>query len=198
MHWTLPLLLTLICALSVVKSTASAQVERIRLLPGPSQIVSKITDPFGNTITGMLILRQGEARGDMARLPQTGSVRIVVEAASYDSGLGMRDQDVRDNYLEVGTYPEIVFEGTEIQGLRQPDSATGEWLFTIQGVLELHGAKKTIRVPVRLLRQTSRIEAEGTTEINLNDFNIPVPRLFFWRAGDNVKIQFRIVGEIQS
>lgn len=197
MQWTLPFFLTLTCTVSVAKSTASAQIELIHLLPGQSQIVSEIKDPFGNIITGVLRLRQGEARGDMNRLPQTGSVRAVVDAASYDSGLGVRDQDVQENYLEIGAYPDIVFESVEIQELQQRNATTNEWLFTIRGILELHGVKKAIRVPVRLVREKSKIQVEGAVQINLDDFSITVPRLFFWRAGDNVKVQFRIVGERQ-
>jgi hypothetical protein len=52
-------------------------------------------------------------------------------------------------------------------------------------------------VPVRLLYQTNKITAEGNFELVLEDFNIRVPTLLFLKAGNQVDVEFRIVGDRQ-
>jgi hypothetical protein len=52
-------------------------------------------------------------------------------------------------------------------------------------------------VPVRLLYQTNKITAQGNFRFVLEDFNIRVPTLLFLKAGNQVDVEFRIVGERQ-
>jgi hypothetical protein len=80
-------------------SWAHADVQRFRLNPHASQISATIDDPFGNRVGGVLRLTRGEARGDPDRLTETAAVNLVIEASSYNSSLGIRDQDIQDNYF---------------------------------------------------------------------------------------------------
>jgi polyisoprenoid-binding protein YceI len=176
---------------------AFAEVERFRLSPDETQIVTKIDDPFGNVVNGALRLRQGEARGDMDRLPETGSVSLVIDASSYNSGLGLRDQDIHEYYLEVQRYPLIRFDSTGIQKVKRPHSAQEPWELTLKGQLDLHGVQREVIVPVRLLYQGNKLIAEGSFRLPLEGFKITVPRLLFLKAGNQVQVDFRIVGERQ-
>jgi hypothetical protein len=58
---------------------ALAEVQRFRLIPDESQIVTKIKDPFGGIVNGALRVRQGEAHGDIDRLQEVGSVSLVID-----------------------------------------------------------------------------------------------------------------------
>jgi polyisoprenoid-binding protein YceI len=119
----------------------------------------------------------------------------VIAADSYDSGLGLRDQDVQENYLEAGPYPLIIFTGQGFEGMKQLQA--GAWQFTINGTLELHGATKEVSVPIKLTRQGRKITVEGRLKVLFRDFNIAVPKLLFLRSGDLADVEFRIVGEQQ-
>jgi len=146
-----------------------------------------------------LTLREGEARGDIEDLRSSGSVRLTMDASSYSSNFGLRDEDVRDNYLEVKEYPLITFTSTGVEQIRDFKLIGGTWQFTIKGILELHGIKRAISVPVKLTYREGKITAEGSTKILLKDFNLAVPTLLFrFRSGDQVEVRFRIVGERRS
>ncbi|HXV83115.1 MAG TPA: YceI family protein [Candidatus Binatia bacterium] len=95
-----------------LSARALAEVQRFRLIPDESQIVTKVKDPFGNIVNGALRLRQGEARGDIDRLQEMASVSLVIDTRSYDGNLELRDQDGQENYLKVQQYPVIRFEST--------------------------------------------------------------------------------------
>jgi polyisoprenoid-binding protein YceI len=178
-------------------AVALAEVQRFRLIPDESQIITKVKDPFGSIVNGVLRVRQGEARGDIDRLQEVGSVSLVIDASSYNSNIGLRDQDVQEHYLEVQQYPVIRFNSTGIQKIERPQSPEDLWQITVRGRLELHGVQREVIVPVRLLYQTNKITAEGNFELVLEDFNIRVPTLLFLKAGNQVDVEFRIVGERQ-
>jgi polyisoprenoid-binding protein YceI len=187
--------------LSLVLVSASApalaEVQSFRLIPDESQIITKIKDPFGSIVNGALRVRQGEARGDIDRLQEVGSVSLVIDTSSYNSNIGLRDQDVQEHYLEVQQYPVIRFNSTGIQNIKRPQSPEDLWQITVRGRLEIHGVQKEVIVPVRLLYQTNKITAQGNFRFVLEDFNIRVPTLLFLKAGNQVDVEFRIVGERQ-
>jgi polyisoprenoid-binding protein YceI len=189
--WILSLVLVSLSA------PALAEVQSFRLIPDESQIITKIKDPFGSIVNGALRVRQGEARGDIDRLQEVGSVSLVIDTSSYNSNIGLRDQDVQEHYLEVQQYPVIRFNSTGIQNIKRPQSPEDLWQITVRGRLELHGVQKEVIVPVRLLYQTNKITAQGNFRFVLEDFNIRVPTLLFLKAGNQVNVEFRIVGERQ-
>jgi polyisoprenoid-binding protein YceI len=189
--WILSLVLT------SPSAPALAEVQRFRLIPDESQIVTKIKDPFGGIVNGALRVRQGEARGDIDRLQEVGSVSLVIDTRSYNSNIGLRDQDVQEYYLEVQQYPVIRFDSTGIQKIERPQSPEDLWQITVRGRLELHGVQKEMIVPIRLLYQRNKIRAQGNCRFVLEDFNIRVPTLLFLKAGNQVDVEFRIVGERQ-
>ena len=176
---------------------AFAEVQRFRLIPDESQIVTKVKDPFGNIVDGALRLRQGEARGDIDRLQEVGSVSLVIDVRSYNSNIGLRDQDVQEHYLEVQQYPLIRFDSTGIEKIERPQSPENLWQITVRGRLELHGVQRDVIVPLRLLYQTNKITVQGNFRFDLQDFNIRVPALLFLKAGNQVDVEFRMVGERQ-
>jgi len=180
-----------------LSAPALAEVQSFRLIPDESQIITKIKDPFGSIVNGALRVRQGEARGDIDRLQEVGSVSLVIDTSSYNSNIGLRDQDVQEHYLEVQQYPVIRFNSTGIQNIKRPQSPEDLWQITVRGRLELHGVQKEVIVPVRLLYQTNKITAQGNFRLVLEDFNIRVPTLLFLKAGNQVDVEFRIVGERQ-
>jgi polyisoprenoid-binding protein YceI len=97
--------------------------------------------------------------------------------------------------LEVKQHPVVRFNGTVVE---KPERASQEaWQITVKGRLDLHGVQREIVVPVRLLYQQNRIVAQGSFRLSLAEFNIAVPRLLFWKAGNQAEVNFRLVGERQ-
>jgi polyisoprenoid-binding protein YceI len=186
--WILSLVLT------SPSAPALAEVQRFRLIPDESQIVTKIKDPFGGIVNGALRVRQGEARGDIDRLQEVGSVSLVIDTRSYNSNIGLRDQDVQEYYLEVRQYPVIRFDSIGLQKIERSQSPEDLWQITVRGRLELHGVQREVIVPLRLLYQTNKTMAQGNFRLVLEDFNIRVPTLLFLKAGNQVDVDFRIVG----
>ncbi len=169
---------------------------RFKLLPQESHILTQVPNPFG-IVKGELTVREGVAEGDITDLQGTGRVRLTIDAASYNSNIGLRDEDVQENYLEVEQFPLITFTSTGIENGKKTPSPEMAREFTITGILELHGVKKEIRVPVKLTQERKRITVEGNTIIMFDDFNINTPVLLFIRSGNHTEVSFRFVAEQQ-
>jgi polyisoprenoid-binding protein YceI len=185
--------------LFVLAACSSAAViadeQRFRLIPEETQMVTKIKDPFGNIVHGTLRLLEGQARGDIERLQQTGWVALVIDARTYKSNIGLRDQDVQNYYLEAQQYPTIRFDSTRLEKIERANSPEEPWQMAVRGRVEVHGVQKEAVVPVRLFYQTNKIIAEGNFRFALEEFNIKTPQLLFLKAGNQVDVEFRIVGE---
>lgn len=174
---------------------ALAEVQRFRLKPEESRILTKIKDPFGNIITGSLRVREGEVSADPDRLKETGMVNLVLLATSYDSDLGLRDKTVREDYLEVQQYPTIRFSTVEVMKVERSAPVEKGWKMWVRGTLLLHGVRKEITVPVEVRDDGKKIAAQGRLQIHLEDFKMVVPSLLFLKAGNQVDVEFTIIGE---
>ncbi len=189
-------LLLLLFTLAPSLASEAGEIIRFKLLPQESQILTQVPNPFG-IVDGELTVRKGEAEGDSLDLQGTGKVRLTIDAASYNSNIGLRDEDVQENYLEVEQFPLITFTSTGIENGKKTPSPEKAREFTITGILELHGVKKEIRVPVKLSQEEKRIIVEGRTKILFDDFNINTPVLLFIRSGNHTEVSFRFVAEQQ-
>jgi polyisoprenoid-binding protein YceI len=101
------------------------------------------------------------------------ALNIKIGAASVDTGIVKRDEDLRSaNFLEVAKYPIITFVSRAInQGQDGTSKIIGD--LTIKGTtrevtLELQGPTATIKDPWGNLRKGARI----TTTLNRTDFGI--------------------------
>ena len=75
------------------------------------------------------------------------SGQIVVDAASRDSGSGIRDRKMLKEVLESERYPEISLRPDRIAGA-VPSS--GQSSLMIHGIFHIHGADREITVPAQL------------------------------------------------
>jgi polyisoprenoid-binding protein YceI len=94
-----------------------------------------------HTTHGTFTLTRGVIEAD----PRTGKAGGVVEidAASGDSGIGMRDRTMKEKILETETYPSITFIPHHIQGQLEPD---GDLQAKLQGDLTIHGSKHQMTI----------------------------------------------------
>jgi len=172
-----------------------ADIQRFRLKPEKSVVTTKIKDPFGNIVGGSLRVREGEASADPNRLSESGTVNVLLDATSYDSDLGLRDKTVREDYLEVQQYPTIQFSARKVVEVERSVSVATSWNVLLRGTLLFHGVKKEITVPVGLRYEGKKVVAQGRLRILLEDFKVAVPNLLFLKAGNQVDVEFSIVGE---
>jgi polyisoprenoid-binding protein YceI len=166
----------------------------LRLDPALSSLTFTISRP-GETVEGKAPAFSGEVRVDPEHPDQGASVILRVEAASLDTGNGIRDRKMRKSHLEVETYPQIVFQSTVVsfQDPPGPLRQGAERHATVEGRLDLHGVARTIRIPVLLRYDGASLAADGEITFALSDHAIPIPRILWIVLDDKVTIRFHAV-----
>src|SRR3989449_4839011 len=116
-------------------------------------------------------------------------VIVGVDARSIATGSGLRDNQMRREFLQTDRYPEITFRGsvTPVQPVTQPSlPANGS------GPLNLTEATREMAFPVRVTALLDSYLIEGTTTIRMTDFTIPIPRFLIFVAEDVVQVNLRV------
>jgi polyisoprenoid-binding protein YceI len=101
---------------------------------------------------------------------------LSVDLRTLDTGIGLRNAHLRDNYLEVGKGP--LFERAVLSEIRlaggEAEAFEGRSGFT--GSLWLHGRSRPISGHAELRREGSSVRVEASFPVTLDDYGIEKPR----------------------
>ena len=138
----------------------------------------------------------GTIDADPANLA-AASVNLTIDTASIDSGMKMRDDDMRDTYLETKKYPTATFKSTAVTG---PASvAPGQSAdLKVAGDLTLHGVTRRIVVPVHLtLESPKRAHVTSKFTIRMTDYNVTVPQKLVLSVANEVDVKFDLFANVK-
>jgi polyisoprenoid-binding protein YceI len=155
------------CAVS-----ATAQTETWHLDAPHSAAQFAVKHMGISTVRGTFTKLSGTVQYDPAD-PTKSSVDVTIDAASVDSRVEMRDNDLRsDKLLDVQKYPTIRFQSTRVEAAGPGKlKVTGDLTIhgvTKEAVLVVDGPSETIKDP----RGNSRMGASATTTVNRRDFGV--------------------------
>lgn len=111
---------------------------------------------------------------------------LEVDLASLDTGLGLRNRHMRNNYLEVKEFPYAFFEGTiqDVEGLG------GERLRVWGvGTMEIHGVSRDMRIPCDLSPEADGYRTHCSFEVLLSDFDITIPKIMFLKLANEIRLE---------
>jgi polyisoprenoid-binding protein YceI len=111
---------------------------------------------------------------------QLQRIAITVPLASFDSNSSNRDSNAL-RVLNAILHPEVRFYSEEIS---QSEDKTVE-LF---GFFELNGIRKNYRVKLRLESQEGQVNLTGDFKVNLNDFDLKLPRFLLKPIEDEIDL----------
>lgn len=131
------------------------------------------------------ILLDGPALG-----PSTGQgetrLYVEVDLATLDTGIGLRNRHMRDNYLEVRTFPFATFEGRIHSVEDQPGRS---FSVTSRGVLRIHGVARDRLLTCTVTPEGGGYRARCAFEVLLSDHAIAIPRLMFLRLANEIRVE---------
>src|SRR5499433_1851136 len=155
--------LLLILGWSLWDTAACADGIRYRIQPEASEVTFRATSRLMNA-EGRFHRVSGEVTVD----PQDFSaakITLSIEAASLDTGIGMRDSHLRsEDFFDVKRFPRITFESERIEAAGRSVS--------VYGRLTVHGVTREIAVPVRVDVTTLALVATGELVIDRRDYGL--------------------------
>jgi polyisoprenoid-binding protein YceI len=101
---------------------------------------------------------------------------LSVDLRTLDTGFALRNEHMRQQYLEVDKGPGYETATVSAIGLKglNADQPAGKGSFT--GSLTLHGVTKTVTGAVDVRPQGGGLRVKATFPVNLSDYSIPEPR----------------------
>src|SRR5271170_5188570 len=132
--------LSAIAIASLLTLSAAAQ-DTWQLDPPHSSAQFSVRHLGVSTVRGAFTKVSGSVQYDPANLGKS-SIQATIEAASVDTRVEMRDNDVRSpNFLDVQKYPTITFASKKVE-------AAGAGKLKITGDLTIHGVTKEVVLDV--------------------------------------------------
>jgi polyisoprenoid-binding protein YceI len=164
--------LTYLCALAMLAGSAFAQVQTWNIDPNHTAAQFSVRHMGISTVRGAFTKVSGSAQYDPAN-PTKTSVDATIDAASVDTRVSMRDDDLRSaNYFDVAKYPTITFKSKSVQ-----TASAGK--LKITGDLTIHGTTKEVvldvdgpSTPVNDPRGNAHVGASASTTISRKDFGV--------------------------
>lgn len=146
-----------------------------------------------------------EARADALdgslRTGTAGSVldgELSLDLRGLETGIGLRDEHMRDQYLEVGRGGG--FERAVLSGIRvgDADPATFAGRTPFEGELLLHGVRHTVAGEAVVRREAGRVRVEASFPLALAAYDIPLPQYLGVGVKDQVQVKVSLVATPES
>jgi polyisoprenoid-binding protein YceI len=185
--------LALVLAIAVSPYQAAAGEARLgTLVLDPSKTLIEFRLPGSiHTTHGIFKLEHGTIRADLAAGEASGL--IVVDARSGDSGIGARDDRMKNSVLEVQRYPTVTLEPRHVSGRLAED---GQFQARLQGVLTLHGAGHEIVMDVHGQVVGDSLVAKSHFLVPYVEWGLTDPSVLFFTVAKQVDVVIATEGHI--
>ncbi len=134
-------------------------------------------------IDGFLFL-SGEGLGGETDLA-TSEFFFEVDLASLDTGIGLRNRHMRNNYLETEEFPFTSFAGrvTSLEG-----DGPGSYRIVTRGTLAIHGIEREREIQCTAVSREARLRVRCAFQVTLSDHDVPIPKLMFMKIDEVMEL----------
>jgi polyisoprenoid-binding protein YceI len=142
------------------------------------------------TVGGSFEAKTSALAGSLA---VSGPNTLSVDLRSLDTGIALRNDHLRETYLEVEKgdgFDKAVL--SEIQ-IAAPDPGAFQGRTTFTGTLRLHGVAKAVTGPAEIRRSGATVRVTASFPILLADFGIAKPRYLGVGVKDEVRVNVTLV-----
>ncbi len=88
-----------------------------------------------------------------------------------------------ENYLESNEYPISTFSGKIVEEILQSKGN-----YRAKGILEIHGIKREVIIPVDLDISNNEIIVESNFKVRLEDYAITIPKLVYQKIAEEIQV----------
>jgi len=153
---------------------------------------------FGHSPTISIRGFAGEARANPEDL-HNASLKLIIQAESLAVRDDISDKDrneiertMKQDVLEVSSYPEIVYDCSDIVAAK---SGAGQYSATLNGELTLHGTSRPQPVTARVTLTEDSLRAFGNFSILQSDYDLKPVKVAggALKVKDELKFSFNIL-----
>jgi polyisoprenoid-binding protein YceI len=123
--------------------------------------------------------------------------KIVVDMTRLASDQSLRDKWIQLFGIETGTFKTSTFAPRRATGLPSPLPANGQWTFTLDGTMTVHGVTKPASWKASATRAGRDLTGTATTVIHWADFDVGKPQAAVTQVvsvSDDIRLELMFVG----
>ena len=175
-------------AVGLIATTLLAQSRSYEIRKDPKNLVEFHAEDTYDTFDGKTNNVSGSIVADTAKAT-TSKIEVSIDLASLDTGISLRNSEMRNRYLQTPRFPNATFKSVSVDG---PD-AIGQNQpadMKVTGDFTLHGVTKRLTLPVRVvLLSDNRIHATSQFNVHMPDFDIHVPKNILVTVDDMIPVR---------
>ena len=180
-----------LCLLLLIAPAALAQSRTYDVRSGEKSTAQFHAEDTYDSFDGNTNRVSGTIVADAAA-PASSSVALTVELRSLDTGVGLRNKEMRERYLETGKFPDATFKSVSVSGPASIAANAPEEI-RVTGDFTLHGVTKRMTIPVRVVMiPDGRIHATSSFAVKMPEFGINVPKNVLVTVNDEVPVRLDI------
>lgn len=113
-------------------------------------------------------------------------IYFEVDLRTLDTGIGLRNRHMREDYLETDKYPFTNFKGK----ITKADKAQDGMINVVaEGNMFIHGVTRPITIKGTMMpANNGGYRVKSNFEVKLPDYNIPIPQLMFLKISEVMKL----------
>lgn len=150
-----------------------------------TNLVKFISDAPVEDFEGVTNIIDGYVFFEGDDLLNKSNLHFEVDLRKIDTGIGLRNRHMRENYLHTDKYPYAVYEGKIIKADKKNDNS---YNVEVDGKMTIHGVTKPLKVKGTLERKDKNINIKSNFEIKLTDYNIEVPKFMFLKISEVMRL----------
>ncbi|MBR9976432.1 MAG: YceI family protein [Bacteroidetes bacterium] len=107
-----------------------------------------------------------------------------VDLRTLDTGIGLRNRHMREDYLHTDKYPHAKFNGRIVEA----SSSSGKTNVKVRGTMDIHGVKRPMEVKGSFSGSGDRLRIRTTFDVKLTEHKIEVPQFMFLKIDENMEL----------
>lgn len=119
-------------------------------------------------------------------LLQGSEMYFEVDLNSLDTGIGLRNTHMRENYLETEKFPFTHFTGKLTKADKTAENC---YQVSAQGKIFIHGVEKEITVDGTMNPLANGYQVQAKFIAPLTDYKIKVPQIMFFKIDENMRVE---------
>ena len=113
-------------------------------------------------------------------------IYFEVDLNTLDTGIGLRNRHMRDNYLETDKHQFTYFEG-QFESIK--NVSKNNFRVVVTGKMFIHGVTNNITIEGKFLKTNDGFRITSMFTVKLTDYEIEVPEMMFMKINETMKLE---------
>ncbi|MBN1447547.1 MAG: YceI family protein [Bacteroidetes bacterium] len=174
----------ILIALLLLSAPLVAQKSEYHVDKKAGHVVKFISDAPIEDFEGVTDRIDGYLIAGAGNWTENSDLYFEVDLRTLDTGIGLRNRHMREDYLHTDKYPYAKYRGRIVSA----SPAGGKTSVKVQGSMDIHGVRKSLNVDGFITETNGGIRIKTEFEVQLTNHNIEVPQFMFLKIDETMQL----------